>query len=389
MAVPPGGPPGGGPRGNGDPEDADDFARQALGLFTGFKNSMDTLGTVLGSFKTDSGDGGKAKVKDPDVFDGNDPAKLKTFLVSLSLVFLDRPNYFTDQRKITYTLSYLSGAAREWFEPDLLDPDLGAMPAWTRTFQALVKELQDNFGVYDAQGDAEEKLGSLRMRENETVRKYNVRFNTLAASTNWDVSALKWAYQRGLANRIKDELVHVPEPRDLAAYRTAVNIIDRRYWQREQEKRRDNPRNPPVKEKFGGKRGNTNSGSSNTSSQPSSTPSTSNQSSNQQGKKPNWSGNKNNSNWKGNSASGQSSGQSSNQSGSKSPPKPHAKHLGSDGKVKPEELERRRKFNLCRFCGGKHNLDDCELRKANSNRPRGRAATTQEELPAIAEVPEN
>ncbi|KAJ4470228.1 hypothetical protein J3R30DRAFT_3238672, partial [Lentinula aciculospora] len=89
----------------------------------------------------------KAKVKEPDVFDGSDPRKLKTFLVSLSLVFLDRPNYFTDQRKIAYALSYLSGSAREWFEPDILDPNAVTLPMWTSSFTALVKELQDNFGL--------------------------------------------------------------------------------------------------------------------------------------------------------------------------------------------------------------------------------------------------
>lgn len=143
--------------------------REALTIFSGFKDSINNLGTVLGNMKTDSGEGGKTKIKDPEVFDRSDPKKFKSFLVSLFLVFLDCPSYHTDQRRIAYTLSYLGGAAREWFEPDLLDPDLTAMPAWTRTFEALVQELQDNFGVYNAQGEAEEKLGSLRMRKNETV----------------------------------------------------------------------------------------------------------------------------------------------------------------------------------------------------------------------------
>ncbi|KAJ3897261.1 hypothetical protein F5879DRAFT_983210, partial [Lentinula edodes] len=73
------------------------------------------------------------------------------------------------------------------------------------SFKALVKELQDNFGVYNTQGEAEDSLGNLKMKETK-----NIRFNTLAASTNWDPAALKWAYGRGLAERICPNQRHLP-----------------------------------------------------------------------------------------------------------------------------------------------------------------------------------
>ena len=153
-------------------------------------------------------------------------------------------------------------------------------------------------------------------------------------STDWDVAALCWAYQRGLANHIKDELVHIPEQRDLFAFRNAVLQIDNWYWRREEDKKRDSNRNPtPSRSTGAGKKGN-NSGPSNTST------SSSSDSSNQTGQqsKP-WSGKKNNNkNWKGNSGALQSSGQSASTSSSKLP-KPHAKSLGPDRKVKPDELE--------------------------------------------------
>ncbi|KAJ3924701.1 MAG: hypothetical protein NXY57DRAFT_1033658, partial [Lentinula lateritia] len=143
-----------------------------LDLLSGFKVSMETLGTVLAALgrSSDSSES-KSKVKEPEVFDGSDPRKLKTFFVNVALVFNDRPKYFTDQRKVNYTLSYLSGSAKEWFVPDILDPDLDSLPAWTSSFMALVKELQDNFGVYDAQGEAEDALGNLKMKETENIRK--------------------------------------------------------------------------------------------------------------------------------------------------------------------------------------------------------------------------
>ena len=72
-------------------------------------------------------------------------------------------------------------------------------------------------------------------------------------------------------------------------------------------------------------------------------------------------------------------------------PRPYDKHLGSDGKLKLEEKERRNRLGLCVFCGENHKFEDCPHRRRGQ--PRGRAAQTQEqgtsELPAIPEVPEN
>ncbi|KAJ3779933.1 hypothetical protein GGU10DRAFT_280142 [Lentinula aff. detonsa] len=78
----------------------------------------------------DSDGSSKAKLRDPDVFDGSELRKLQSFLASLALIFAECPNYFTNERKVSYALSYLSGSAKEWFEPDLLNPDPFDPPAW-------------------------------------------------------------------------------------------------------------------------------------------------------------------------------------------------------------------------------------------------------------------
>ena len=54
-----------------------------------WREVIQALRTVLGNMKSDGPDSGKTKVKDPDIFNGLDPQKLKSFLVSLSLVFLN------------------------------------------------------------------------------------------------------------------------------------------------------------------------------------------------------------------------------------------------------------------------------------------------------------
>ena len=41
-------------------------------------------------------DSSRTKVREPDPFDGTDPAKLRTFLVQLQLSFNDRPSAFSN-----------------------------------------------------------------------------------------------------------------------------------------------------------------------------------------------------------------------------------------------------------------------------------------------------
>lgn len=366
----------------GGPQGPNISERDYFDLFWAFQNSIDHLGNTLGGMQTDSSDSGKPKVKEPEVFDGSDPRKLFEFLVSLSLVFLDHPSHFTDQKKIAYALSYLSGAAWEWFELDILDPNVLSLPNWTKYFLALVKELQDNFGLFNAEGDAEDKFSNLWMRENELVWKYNIHFNTLVAMTNWDNHALKWAYQRGLASWIKDEMACIVEPPTLTAYQVEVLWINNWYWHWEEEKKREV---------------NQNTGSSNKASNPnqqkkgSLNPSSSaqtppqqpkqlklNQSSSQQLNSKGWSSNKFNKN--------SGSGGLGN-----CPPQPHDKHLGPNGKLKPEEFEHRKKFNLCMFCSGKHKFEDCDQWKQRQSCRR--AANTQEssslEPSVVTKVSEN
>ena len=131
------------------------------------------------------------------------------------------------------------------------------------------------------EGDAEERLGALHMRENDQVRKYIIRFNTLASATNWDATALAWAFKRGLASRIKDELARVsPEPITLSELRREVQRINNCYWRCEEERKWEAARAIAQQSKKDGKKP-ANSSSSNQQSS-SSKPNTPNQSANNQ-----------------------------------------------------------------------------------------------------------
>ena len=69
----------------------------------------------------------RVKLREPDMFNGSDPKKLRTFLLHCKLNFQDCPDLFPDgTTKVNYVLSYLKGSALEYFEPGLLDPTMPA-----------------------------------------------------------------------------------------------------------------------------------------------------------------------------------------------------------------------------------------------------------------------
>ncbi|SJL03621.1 uncharacterized protein ARMOST_06978 [Armillaria ostoyae] len=101
-------------------------------------------------------------VKEPNTFNGSDLRKLKAFIISLQLNFNDRPMAFTmDASKVDYTISFLSSTALNWFEPDILCPNLWNLPAWQYSYAAFLDELRTNFGPFDAIVDAEDALKHL------------------------------------------------------------------------------------------------------------------------------------------------------------------------------------------------------------------------------------
>ena len=302
-------------------------------------------------------------LKEPKTFDGSDPNKLAAFLNQCYLIFADRPQDFPeDDDKIYYVRSRLRGTAQQWFEPNLYDQTPGPPPAWDGNFSAFIRELSLHFGPHDPIGDAEDNLKTCRMKHSDKISTYLVRFDSYAAITGWDDRALRSQFYDGLPSRIKDEMVHHSYVNNLNGVKLIAHRIDARYWQRETEKARERSRNSSS-----------GTGTSNSSGQSSNSNSSGTQKSDKKsGKK------------KKQQQSSSASTSNSNNSGKSAEtpkkPKPYASKLGSDGKLKPEEREQRKKNNLCMFCGGNHATPDCDKKPSSSasssGSTQGKAATT-------------
>jgi hypothetical protein len=300
----------------------------------------------------------RTKIREPETFDGSDRNKLKPFLVQCELNFRDRPSAFSnDKAKVTYVLSFLQGSAFRFFVPDLANNRV-ICPKWETDYDAFVLTLRTNFGPYDAEADAEDKIENLRMKENHRVTQYVVEFNELRSQITWNSSALRSRFYKGLPERLKDEVSKTGKPLTLDGMINLAQQLDARYWERRQEVNREQGSHKPNKTP-------NNSDKSSPKPNPSSSSSTSQP-------KPN-------------------SGPLTNNSGQKpkvpeKKPSDLAEKLGKDGKLTPAERARRLAHNLCLFCGGLgHTARDCPKSSSNAAKTKARAARAEANIESSTE----
>lgn len=323
----------------------------------------------------------KSNLRNPDTFDGSDPDKLPSFLAQCYLHFAERTQDFpTDDDKIYFIISYLRGIAQQWFTPNLYNTKV---PAWDNNFVRFIEELSINFGPHDPVGDAEDRIRLCRMKNGDRIATYVLAFDTLASLTDWGDAALRHQFYEGLPRRIKDEMVRHTHNNTLLGVKMVARNIDAWYHRREAEKQREreleqaaagrsgNRSGPPDNTgdrtgKVSGKQKEKQKGGNNTKPPGNSTapPPYSNP-----GNRP---------------GAGGKGGQANKQAG---PSKPYADKLGADGKIKEAERERRRKNNLCMYCGGQgHSAEDCKKRPEKAS---GRSAQAGTPPQGDASTPES
>jgi Retrotransposon gag protein len=282
----------------------------------------------------------RAKVRDPEVYDGNDQAKLRTFFLQCMLNFRDRPKAFaTGATKVQYAISYLSGPALQYFEPAILG-EIIPEPIWLQDWDSFRVELETNFGPFDNAAQAEIELEKIIMKEHHKAARYFIEFARASTRTQWNDAALRHFAYRGLAKRIKDDLLHFPRYKSLAELRNFALEIDSRYWER---KEYDSISTPSKT-------------SHNTNANRSSPQTFLNQQSNQGSSKKNRGKN--------------SSSKSSNSASTSQEKTPDiSSKLGKDGKLLPEERQRRIDQGLCLLCGTKgHLVKECP-KSTTSSKP--------------------
>jgi Retrotransposon gag protein len=298
----------------------------------------------LGKMKSDPG-----KLCEFEPFTGKDPKKLKAFIFQCQLYF-QNSDFDSDSRKVTFALSYLWDVVQEWFEPSVSELT-NEPPEWFDNWEAFLDKHHTNFGPYHETGDAEHELTNLHMRDNQCVSDYLVYFSRLALCCSWGEPALRYRFYEGLPPQIKDELSKGEKPRTLQVLKQKVQNIDARYWERAQERSREQQyrQNPPK------------SSTSAASAVPSTTLKPTPCSNLRLELKP--------------------------KPKDLKPATPHVDlsgKLDSKGKLTQQEWQRWIDKDLCLFCGGSsHWTDTCLVKTA-----RGHAATT-ESVPTLSKLKES
>jgi hypothetical protein len=314
----------------------------------------------------------KAKLRDPDPFNGKDSKKLRGFLLQCKLKFRAKPEYLHDDTaKVNYVLSFLKETALDYFEPFLIDDPVNE-PTWLTNFELFTEELYIYFSPYDQQAKAKIELEQLVMKDNHKATKSFIKFYRISAMVDQDDSSLYQKAYTAMPKRVKDEMVHLDKPWTLDELCDLIQKIDQRYWERQGEITRETRAAPATEAKSdkstwaalnNDRRQGHNSGNSNSNT---------NAQSSVKGKekeKP-----------KGNPSQGQL----------KNPDL--TGKLGKDGKLTQQECQHCQDNNLCLFCGqAGHQVREC-LRSTTARAAKvsdGKAPEPKAEATATASKPKN
>ena len=187
------------------------------------------------------------QVSSPTHFSGN-RAELRNFLSQVRLVIdVQQSRFQTERQKVLYAASFLRDSAYSWFQPFL---EQSPAPDLLDDFDEFAKKLSAVYGDPDQTATAERDIRTLCQRS--SVSAYAVDFQRLAAHLQWNDAALASQFYWGLSDVIKDELAQMDRPRDLSTLMATTIRIDTRQTERrlEQRNRTQSHRAPPPTQHF-------------------------------------------------------------------------------------------------------------------------------------------
>ncbi|KAL0157403.1 hypothetical protein M9458_048649 [Cirrhinus mrigala] len=148
----------------------------------------------------------------PEKFDGT-AAKCKGFLLQCSLFVSQQPHlYPTDEGKIAFVCSLLTGKALDWATA-VWRLDRPTFP----TFAAFLQQFKGVFQPSSESGEAGEEIMALR-QDRRPAADYALTFRTLAAQSGWNDGPLKLHYRKGLNPELQVELACRDEDLSLEQY---------------------------------------------------------------------------------------------------------------------------------------------------------------------------
>jgi len=151
------------------------------------------------------------KIPAPNVF-SSEHRKLQSFLTKLNLyIDFNQKKFNFKMNKDLYTVAYLKNAVFDWVNFKLHEFLDKSSKKWDineelifSDFKKFKKELQKAFRVINEKRAVKWWLHTLKM--NKLAVKYSVKFQCIAALTDWDDDVLVSQYYWELSEDIKDKI---------------------------------------------------------------------------------------------------------------------------------------------------------------------------------------
>ncbi|MBW0538393.1 hypothetical protein O181_078108 [Austropuccinia psidii MF-1] len=178
-------------------------------------------------------------MKAPYSFDGTQAHKLRGFIQSCQFIFHNDPeNFFSDSKKVLYSISLLTGRAGKWIEPYLSNISNKDPSYLLNNWQLFEAQLFTLFGDPNEVRKAEQELDNLRMKESGHVSLHIADFRSLMSRIgDWGERASIHIYRRGLASGLFDQLASYPGNFDTLQELMDITLeLDTRYHERQKEK---------------------------------------------------------------------------------------------------------------------------------------------------------
>jgi hypothetical protein len=184
----------------------------------------------------------KLDIRKPDPFNGRERTKWRPFVTDCMITFRAKPNtYDTDQTRVTFAASYLTGTAQSHYATMLAhDPNHPALTIWDE----FVREFAAMFGIVNVQMYAEQMIRSIVMGDRDRFATHVVRFEEHAFLSDWNYHALMSELYRSLPARIKEAMKLVRRPENYRELRQLAMQIDTRFWEYEMETKQTTRRFP-------------------------------------------------------------------------------------------------------------------------------------------------
>jgi len=178
-------------------------------------------------------------VKEPDLFSGGSPDKLRAFIFQCQIYFRAcEGEFLEDTERIFFAISYLRGVALDYFEPFINEAEAYQNFDFLEDWSAFVQKLSNLFGSYSPEDDDEDAIVAIPFPNDGKAVNYFIQFAKFQNRIRWNNRALRKVVKDAIPDRIRNELRFSHE--DISTFeglKRAVMRINNDFWKRQQEEK--------------------------------------------------------------------------------------------------------------------------------------------------------